>query len=163
MNYNERNENFKIEARHWANLAHRVQVDKGGKPYINHVVNVANRAVTGLAFNSGVYTEVYCIGLLHDVMEDSNVLKLTELYELFGQGIGDAVVAITHLRNEPWVDYLDRVKANELATRVKIADLRENLDIDRALAVLHYGGARDFKRLTEVLIPRYINALDFLM
>ncbi len=160
MDYNERNENFKIEARHYANLAHCYQVDKGGAPYINHVVNVANRAVTDLTFNSGTYTAVYCTGILHDVLEDSNVLKVTELFEIFGNEIGEAVVAITHAHNEPWTDYLERVKANEIATRVKIADLRENVDIDRAIRVRRVGNAADYKRLTKVLIPRYIAALD---
>lgn len=160
MDYNERNENLKAEARRWANVAHCYQVDKGGAPYINHVVNVANRAVTDLTFSSGVYTVAYCVGILHDVMEDSKVLELSELYNIFGTEIGDAVVAITHLDNEPWTDYLERVKGNEVATRVKIADLRENLDVDRAIRVRRVGNAADYKRLTTVLHPRYIAALD---
>lgn len=143
--------------------AHRDQLDKGGARYLNHVLRVANTAVADLEFGCGDHTACYCIGLLHDVLEDSNVLTLSELYRLFPSDIADAVIAITHTHGEPYVDYLKRVKANRLATIVKIADIRDNLDVDRAIAVRHYGSAKQYERLMRVLWPRYVAALDYLI
>lgn len=154
--------NRKQKAYEVALEAHKHQQDKGGDQYIFHVKRVANKATESIPFGTTLHDHLWCVGLLHDVMEDSRVLPVTELFEIFGTTIGDAVVAITHAHNEPYWDYMDRVTANDLAAAVKVADLRDNLDINRAIKVLRYGTTDDYNRLTITLIPRYIKALEFL-
>ena len=65
--------------------------------------------------------------VLHDAIEDTEL----ELSDLVGAGYSPEVVAavdrLTHRAEESYEDYIDRVAANEIARRVKVADLRENL------------------------------------
>lgn len=99
--------------------AHRGQLDKGGKPYIGHVMRVAN----------GLEGKAEIVALLHDVVEDSGV----ELADLAGFGLDVylAVGALTKLPGEDYFDYLDRVKANDLALIVKLRDLADNRNESR--------------------------------
>ena len=154
--------NRKQKAYEYALDAHKHQVDKGGDQYLFHVKRVANKATENIPFGTTLHDHLWCVALLHDVLEDSNVLDLGDLYMIFGTTIGDAVVAITHLRGERYWDYMDRVTENDLAAAVKVADLRDNLDINRAIKVLRYGTTDDYNRLVITLIPRYIKALEFL-
>ena len=50
----------------------------------------------------------------------------------------DAVVALTHLKNEPRDHYYERIKKNPLALAVKLADIEDNTDPER-LALLDEG------------------------
>ena len=43
----------------------------------------------------------------------------------------EAVDAITHRTHEPLVEYYSRIKCNPLATKVKLADVMDNLRADR--------------------------------
>jgi len=64
---------------------------------------------------------------LHDVLEDTDVTAV----DLLSQGIPEvvviAVLAMTKLENENYLDYILRVKVNELAKLVKIVDITHNL------------------------------------
>lgn len=145
--------------------AHGEQVDKAGEPYLNHLYRVADLAsdkrfeYRNPQFVSTKRLE-YLVGLLHDIVEDTDV-QTSKIFAQFGPTVYNAVVAITHLPNEPYRDYLDRVKGNKLATAVKLADLRDNADFDRALRLAKVD-KKAFKRVVEVLIPRYIRAYNFL-
>lgn len=100
--------------------AHRGQVDKAGRPYIDHV-----RAVEGM-----MPTRDYdgrTVALLHDVVEDTD-WTIEQLRDVgFPENVLEAVEAITHRKAEPYPEYIERIAQNELATRVKLADLREHL------------------------------------
>lgn len=84
-----------------------------------------------------VWTHEFWLALFHDTVEDKY--------------IGDWILkwksldAITRRKNEVYKDYIHRVAKNKSATKVKIADLRENL-----------------KRCPNSLVKRYRNALQFL-
>jgi hypothetical protein len=99
---------------------HEGQVDKGGRPYIEHPL-----AVEGLVSTP----KQRVVALLHDVVEDTGV-TLDDL-KCFGQQVVKAVDAITKRPGEPLNDYLIRVEANPLARAVKIADLTHNSDLSR--------------------------------
>lgn len=101
--------------------AHAGQRDKSGLAYIGHVARVAD----------GVDTESErVVALLHDVVEDCDV-TLDDVAARFGPEIAAAVDAITRRRGEDHADYYDRVKANALAHRVKLADIADNAHPDR--------------------------------
>lgn len=115
-----------------ASMAHRGQVDKMGTAYINHP-----RAVASFLDTETEKT----VALLHDVLEDT-FLKEQDLRPVFGEMITDAVVTLTRLSGEDYFVYIDRVKKNPLAVRVKLADLRHNTDPSRILSP----GKEDFAR-----------------
>lgn len=119
------------KARQLAERAHAGQVDKAGRPYIEHLTRVA-LAVADRTESPGL---LQAVAWLHDVLEDTDV-RVQDLHEAgMPAEVVEAVVAITHHPNEPRVDYYARVKANELARLVKLADVADNADPNR-LALL---------------------------
>lgn len=67
--------------------------------------------------------------LLHDVLEETKVTK-GMLLENFDLEIVWAVELLTKTRGESYMDYLAKVKSNDLARKVKIADMICNLADD---------------------------------
>ena len=104
----------------WA--AHEGQKDKGGHPYIRHPLSVAGQLDT---------KEEVMTALLHDVAEDTDIT----IEEIEKEGFPPAVIeALKLLTHDPAVDYLDYVRqlgTNELAKRVKLADLWHNTRPER--------------------------------
>lgn len=108
-------------ARAIAYVAHVGQTDKAGEPYIHHPERVAS------FFDPKSY-ELRTIAWLHDVVEDSSV-SLETLAEIgFEKHTLEAIRCITHLPNEPRAEYYARVKQNNYARQVKIADIADNLN-----------------------------------
>lgn len=109
-------------AKHVAMVAHMGQTDKGGNPYIEHPLAVSKMV-------SGQQAKI--VALLHDVIEDSPYTENTLRVLGIPEEIVTAVVAISRKEGESLKAYLCRVKANELARQVKIADLQHNSDLSR--------------------------------
>jgi hypothetical protein len=129
-----------------AAIAHAYQKDKAGRPYMEHLIHVM----------SGMDTdEERIVAILHDLVEDHPENTFSSLRH---QGIPDrcveAIEAITKRRGERYDDYLARVKANPLARRVKIEDLRHNADLRRIPGLL----TQCDRQRTE----KYVHALEFL-
>jgi (p)ppGpp synthase/HD superfamily hydrolase len=103
-----------------ATAAHDGQVDKSGRPYIGHPLRV-------MASVSAEGEHAQMAAVLHDVIEDTPVTAA----DLTARGcpavVVDAVVALSHLPDEPQDVYLQRVAANPLAVTVKRADIGDNL------------------------------------
>lgn len=102
--------------------AHRGQADKGGQPYILHPLRVMLEMTT---------EQDRIVAVLHDVVEDSPSIRLPEIEAAFGVRIAAAVDALTKRGGESYDDYLSRVRADDIATRVKLADLKDNCDLSR--------------------------------
>jgi (p)ppGpp synthase/HD superfamily hydrolase len=93
-----------------------------GEPYIFHPLRLM------LSFVDGVEQMV---AVLHDAIEDSD-LELADLVEAgYPPSVVRAIDCITHHESETYEDYIERVASSEVARRVKIADLRENLANNR--------------------------------
>ena len=107
-----------IEAMKLAYTAHHGQVDKSGVPYIFHPIHVAEQMNT---------EKRTILALLHDVVEDTEV-TMSQIREKFGQDIVDVLVLLTHEKNVPYLDYINKIKNNPDATAVKIADMKHNLE-----------------------------------
>lgn len=105
-----------------ATEAHKGQVDKAGVPYINHPLTVASLVDT---------EEEKIVALLHDTIEDTNITEQDLLNYGFSNKIVEAVKLLTHNKNVPYMDYIAKIKDNELARKVKIADLTHNSDLSR--------------------------------
>ena len=103
--------------------AHVDQIDQQGKPYIGHLLRVAARVSDS--------HESMTVALLHDIVEDTYV-TLTELREQgFPPAILDAVRALTKMPSETYFEYIEGIKSNPLALKVKLADLQDNLSPER--------------------------------
>lgn len=102
--------------------AHRGQVDKAEKPYILHPLRLMLKMTN---------EKEMVVAVLHDVVEDTGwtIEKLAE--EGFNSEIIEAIKLLTHNKNESYEKYIEKIKSNELATRVKIADLEDNMDLKR--------------------------------
>lgn len=125
--------------------AHKNQTDKSGEPYILHPLRVA--------FNvPGIDRKI--VAILHNVIEDTDV-TLGDLCTLgISTKIIDSIVAITRGKKETHEEYIKRVKLDDWARDVKIADINDNMDPVR-LAKLD---EKTFQRLTK----KYTKALDYL-
>lgn len=106
-----------------ARQAHAGQVDKAGVDYIGHPLRVMEK---------GENEEEKIVGILHDVVEDSDwTFEMLEA-EGFTPEIIDALRCLTKTsEDENYDDFIARVMTNPLAIRVKLYDLEDNLDESR--------------------------------
>lgn len=102
--------------------AHEKQVDKSNQPYIGHPFRV---------MEAGVTLEEKIVGILHDLIEDTKITLANLFMEGFSENIIDAVHTLTKLENEDYDNYIQRVKKSDLAVRVKLNDLADNMDLRR--------------------------------
>ena len=130
------------EAMNIAYKAHHKQKDKGGFPYINHPLHIAEQM-------DDEYST--CVALLHDVVEDSNI-TCTDLSKIFPYDVINAVNLLTRRNGELYADYIGRIKKNPIATKVKLADLAHNMDRTRCID----------KPLNVELIEKYLMAYTIL-
>ena len=102
---------------------HHGQVDKGGAPYILHPLRIM----------FGMQTETeQIVAVLHDVVEDSDV-TLDDLRRMaFSEAVVEALDHLTRRDGESYEQFIQRIKPHQLAVRVKLGDLRDNMDIRRA-------------------------------
>ena len=122
-----------------ATEAHKGQFDKSGKDYIGHPLRVMEMGRT---------EDEKIVGVLHDVVEDTDWTFEALEEEGFSKEVIDALRCVTKLsENENYDDFIERVKKNPLATTVKINDLTDNMDIRR----LPYLSDKDVKRLKKYL------------
>lgn len=121
-----------------ATEAHRGQRDKAGNDYIGYPLRV---------MAAGKTTEEKIVGVLHDVVEDSNWTFNLLAIERFSPTIIEALRCLTHDPRESYDRYIARVKGNPLAAAVKLNDLTDNMDIRR----LPYLSDKDVKRLKRYL------------
>jgi (p)ppGpp synthase/HD superfamily hydrolase len=137
-------------ARAIAETAHAGQVDKAGAPYFAHPARVAASLAEPAA---------RCVAYLHDVVEDCPGWTLDRLAaEGMPAEVIAAVDALTKRAGEDNEAYLARVLANPLAVRVKIADLRDNMDLSR----ISTPSGKDYARLEKYkrMLPRLEVALN---
>ncbi|ARB76498.1 HD domain-containing protein [Pasteurella multocida] len=111
------------KAKLFAEQIHANQFDKAGSPYICHLSFVAEML-------TGEHDDVIAVAWLHDSVEDTET-SLGDISALFGEVVAAAVNAITKRQGECYQSYLLRVRSNEIARKVKIADLTHNMDLSR--------------------------------
>ena len=127
-----------------ADKAHEGQTDRNGWPYISHPRRVAlgaRKLVSEMAAATHpdssleeLKAEAQIVALLHDTVEDTGV-SLAYLARYFSARIVDAIDALTRRPGESYEAYLGRVRVNDLARLVKLADVADNTD-PRRLALL---------------------------
>ena len=121
--------------------------DKAGQPYVLHLL----RVMLGVR---GTFSQQ--VAVMHDLVEDTDV-TIDDLTKLrFADEVIEAVQLVTHVSTDSYADYVVRIKANELARQVKMADLNDNYSLGR-VAYRDQHNAGDARR-----IQRYILSYQFL-
>lgn len=116
--------------------AHKNQTDKSGVPYIYHPIHLAEQMEDETST---------IVALLHDVVEDSST-TFNDLVELgFPDEVINALKLLTHNKNIKYMDYIQLISENEIAKKVKLADLRHNSDLTRLEKVNKKDTQRVFK------------------
>ena len=96
--------------------------DDNGHPYVDHALRVMDKMDT---------EEEKIVAVLHDVVEESEV-SLHELQAMgFSRQVVEAVGILTKRNDMTYCDYIDDIRCSELASKVKIAEIEDNLDMPR--------------------------------
>lgn len=128
-----------------ASSAHFGQIDKGGAPYILHPLRVMFAVKT---------LEEKIVAVLHDIVEDTSI-SLNYLAEKgFSNEIISAIDVLTKRSGETRSEAAHRAKSNSIARIVKIADVKDNLDLSR----ISNPSEKDYFRQKE-----YYAVLDILL
>jgi hypothetical protein len=111
------------KARAWAIKARAGQKDKAGKDYFRaHVAAVAE----GVKGDPVAET----VAFLHDTVEDTSII-IEDIRTGFPKEVADAVSALTHSKGISYAEYLWYIQQNSIAVKVKLSDLRSNMDLTR--------------------------------
>lgn len=118
--------------------AHKGVFDKGGNPYILHPLRVMMSLTTN---------DEKIVGVLHDVVEDSDDWDFEKLKaEGFSDTVLDGLRAVTKFfEDEDYDAFIQRGLDNNIGRAVKIADIRDNLDVTRIGELKD----KDLKRLNK--------------
>ncbi|MCX5897442.1 MAG: HD domain-containing protein [Proteobacteria bacterium] len=116
--------------------AHAGQKDKAGAPYILHPLRIMMK----MDSQAGMIA-----AMLHDVVEDSSVTLSDLRAEGFSEEVIAAVDHLTRREGEAYEIFINRLRHNPLAVKVKLADLEDNMDIRRIENVTE----RDIERIQK--------------
>ena len=106
-----------------ATQAHRYQQDKSGRPYILHPLRVMMKMETEQEMTAAV---------LHDVVEDNKHWSFERLdREGFSADIIEIIDHLTRRDDESYEEYVARAGNHPVARKIKLADLRDNMDMTR--------------------------------
>jgi len=118
-----------LEAYKLAATLHAGQLDKSGRPYIEHLSRVFLRVCEASGTNI-----MRIAALLHDSIEDGKATP----QELMAAGVPpmavDLIDTLSRSERETYAEYIDRVAIDNWATGVKLADLADNMDPERVAA-----------------------------
>lgn len=129
--------------------AHKNQYDISGVPYIFHPMIVA----------SSMQDEITtCVALLHDVAEDTEI-SLEQLAEEFPESIMEPLRLLTHKEGTDYFEYVKKIKTNKNALKVKLSDIKHNMDESRIVGVDVPKEKLDwwrfkYKRALEILLDK---------
>ena len=116
--------NLTRKAMRIAYARHHGQQDKAGLPYIFHPYHLAEQM--------GDDEYAVCTALLHDIVEDTGMTFEELEAEGFPAEVIRALKLLTHQDGVPYLGkYIEDIKKDPLARKVKMADLRHNLDATR--------------------------------
>ncbi|MCD8180356.1 MAG: GTP pyrophosphokinase [Firmicutes bacterium] len=124
--------------------AHKEQLDKSGMPYVFHPFHLAEQM-------PDEYTTA--AALLHDTVEDAGITLEYLTERGMPDCVTDAVRLLTHDDSVPYLDYVRKIKCNDIAKTVKRADLIHNSDLTR----LDNVGEEDLRRA-----EKYRKAIEIL-
>ena len=111
------------KAKRWAVEAHAGQKDKAGEDYF-----IAHVSVVAKGVNDDPVAEA--IAYLHDTVEDTTI-TMADVRAEFPKEVADAVNVLTRRKGMSYAEYIWHIRQNPVATKVKLSDLRSNMDLTR--------------------------------
>jgi len=109
---------------------HRGQFRDSGEPYICHCMRVLQNVLdkkkdilSGLLLS---FEDICIAAVLHDTLEDTELLAV-DIATKFGFDVSDTVRILSRQKDETYASFIDRIKMNEVATIIKLADLKDNM------------------------------------
>ena len=115
-----------LDAYKLAATLHAGQVDKGGRPYIEHLSRVFIRVL-----EQGGERDQQIAALLHDAIEDGHTTKDSLLELGVPRTAVELIAVLTRREGQSYSDYIRGVLARDRAALVKRCDLADNLDEER--------------------------------
>ncbi len=101
---------------------HQGQFDKNGLPYVFHPWHLAEQMID---------EDSIIVALLHDILEDTDT-SVTDLVAMgFKKEVIDTLVILNRHEDTDYFEYIKMIAQNELAKKVKLADLYHNADLTR--------------------------------
>lgn len=116
--------------------AYSGQKDKAGKTYILHPLRLMAKMET---------EEEMSAALLHDVIEDSDYTAEDLLDNGIPSNVVKAVQSLTKIHGESYEIFIERVLLNKLASKIKKADIEDNINVLRLDSV----SSKDLKRIAK--------------
>ncbi|MBQ8514150.1 MAG: bifunctional (p)ppGpp synthetase/guanosine-3',5'-bis(diphosphate) 3'-pyrophosphohydrolase [Ruminococcus sp.] len=143
-----------LSAYNFANQAHGDQKRSSGEPYIVHPLSVAEILV-----DLGMDTDTICVGLLHDVVEDTEY-TIDDIRKRFGPVVAMLVDGVTKMTQMPIFDkeeqqagnYMKMLLAMSHDIRVMIIKLADRL---HNIRTLNYLPAHKQRRIAEETLKVY--------
>ena len=121
--------------------------DKGGRPYIEHCLNVMEQV-------RAHGDDAMIVGVMHDLIEDTCVDAEKLANAGYSQSVIAAIESVTKNDGEDYLaEFIPRCAANPIGRVVKMADIRHNMDVTRLKGLTK----KDFDRLTK-----YARAYEYL-
>ncbi len=102
--------------------AYAGQTDKAGEIYILHPLRLMARMET---------EEEKSVALLHDVIEDSDYTAEDLINNGIPSDVVDAVLSLTKQNGENYEQFIKRVLKNKLASKIKLVDIEDNINVLR--------------------------------
>ena len=105
------------DAKALAIFAHASQ-KYGDEPYINHPLRVADQFEDDF---------MKTVAVLHDVVEDTKI-RIGQIRQKFGVDVEIIVLLLSrNKKTESYEEFIDTIKLNPQATKIKIADIQDHL------------------------------------
>ena len=128
-----------------AKTHHAGVFDKGGHPYIEHPLRLMENMDTNIE---------KMVAVMHDLVEDTHITIAYLRSAGFSEKVLSALDCVTNRDNEDYESFIERIAQNPLATKVKLADLEDNMDLTRLSDVTEKDLDRveKYKRAKEKLL-----------
>lgn len=125
------------------------KVDKGDNPYMEHLQFVAN---------SCLYTDAKIVGMLHDIIEDTDI-NMNELENELPINLIESIQHLSKQKDIKYSEYIDNLcKSNDLlAMEVKMHDLEHNMDLSRLKKIeqIDLDRKRKYKKAYKKICEKY--------
>jgi len=105
-----------------ARTYHKGQKDKAGKPYILHPLRLMQSVES---------VDEKIVAVLHDIVEDTPISLEDLRLKGFSGHIINAIEALTKKQDEDYNTFIERISHNQLAVKVKLVDLEDNMNLSR--------------------------------
>ncbi|MBE6159815.1 MAG: hypothetical protein E7157_02075 [Lactobacillales bacterium] len=122
--------------------------DKGNNPYLDHLYYVSNNLDN---------ENMKIVGLLHDLLEDTEITELDLIEIGFTKDIIEALLLVTR-KEESYAEFIDKIISsnNKIALYVKKVDLENNMDLSR----IKNPTVKDYERVENKYKPNYQKILN---